>query len=86
MKVMDEFQGMYDEVWALREALDRIDERHSDMGAFTTFMNDSGDCHVFPSLDRPGKLYVSYCAMAYCDTVEDVLEVCGLLGGDDAAE
>lgn len=86
MKVMDEFQGMHDEVWALREALDRMGERHSDMGAFTTFENDSGECHVFPSFNRPGRLYVSYCATAYCDTVEDVLEVCGLLGGEDAAE
>lgn len=86
MKVMDEFQGMHEEVMALREALDRMGERHSDMGAFTAFENDAGECHVFPSLNRPGKFYVSYCAMEYCDTVEGVLEVCGLLGGEDAAE
>ena len=86
MNVMDEWQGMHEEVMALREALDGVGERHHDMGAFTTFMNDSGECHVFPSLDRPGKFYVSYCAVAYCDTVEDTLRICGLLGDEDAAE
>lgn len=83
---MDEWQGMHEEVMALREALDAMGVSHSDHGACTMFTNGWGECHVFPSVQRSGQLYVVYAARQYCDTVEGALEACGVLGGEDAAD
>jgi len=80
--MQDQFRGMRDEVLELRRRLDRKKVEHEDHNEITYFENGDGDCTIFPSIQHDGRLFVTYTASDYCDTVDEALRLCGL--GKDA--
>lgn len=48
--------------------------------AYLSFSNENGECRAFPSQTYDDKLVVFYQVKAWCDTAEDALIACGLMG------
>lgn len=45
-----------------------------------SFEHDGFRCLVFPSVDQNGKLCVSFETIEWCDTAEQALMLCGVVG------
>lgn len=43
-----------------------------------SFDNQTGECVALPSTIEAGKLFVCYQIKSYCDTADELLDICGV--------
>ena len=69
-----------DEMERVKELLDKIGIEWEQHTPFVSFSNGDGECWVFPSQTYDGKLCVRYAGKGWCETAEETLALCGIVG------